>query len=1491
MSRRIRHSGVALVWTLLIVVVLAFIVLGLLTFTASQSRRARGGSAEVLTESLVDAARAEVLGKLEDAFAEQLPVGDGDIRRASVTASPGLLEVLRYDVPLNRGRELGAAAFGEDAFFRKPFARQYSQQPANPRWIPLYSTSLFAPQLKFLSFAKGAGGEPNPDFDPAAAFDINTARNPWWPGRHYLSGAGYDIDAPVLAEDEDGAFATASTRDKYAMQAGQTAAERPVWVQWIPVLEHASKEPGEKNRMTGRYAYWVDVENTKIRLDRASRALRESDLFAGFVGESDGERGGKGNYFELGAENPFRRARQSAEGLLPHYKAYTRKSLDGTAGPGFPSGIGANVRDAWLSWRGEQRPAVADTSLVDWDYFTALRPWLKTRAGSRMALDDVLSQHAQAVASDKTSRFLQPLHALSLLDPRVRSDNPESGDALLDFARQFILQSATSWGWEEEVDPLGRTRIDLNQWARSVGGCGGHVNIDAIRRSELFKRLKDPAYYNAYFPGGWPTGGSARSFAKGFNRFAGDGDPGNDANGEAAVVQMLVNVAEATQPPSSPPLIDADLGIVGARSMPYVAEVATRARSALWSVSAAERAKLLEEGEANPGMLRQLATSVEIELIFGLLNPDPFNTDNFNGQLEVDYEWVGLPQGVYLPSGTLRADLRDKFSAAPTAEKYAGLGDSGKNPRRIRIVGNAAYFKLGVVPGEVLKQPAPLRIKGWRILRNGAVWHQVPIRNPGGGEPREWWAMAQSGLNAGSPWNEAWDSVATTDKSAARSLAAYQSKPAEFGYRAVGWFTEHSLSGLAPDSLFIADWDAAAQSPNGIAERLVRWRRDWEVTALLERVSCTDPVLGHRTGDSNLGGLFGRGQFYGALGHPWRWFPVKEDRFQNPLPNQTMREEKEIQIQAVDYTSAGNAQTSVPGLRAHGVFRENAMHTARWTKWNAAPGETFRGRYTTHRWLYPTQNQIEPPGVPDSPCGVYLAPSIEGSAPLGDYEGNRSIDREIEAGPPPSGKKIVAIDVETTLAPLKSDVNKPYDIKKGPLSVFAGAPPQRPFVSAGEIGLVHSGFPNRPITLGPDEGRHIYQLNSPKNGPPMRMLLDLLAAPRFQNEESDELSTHTDWVSGYGPRAESRRPRRGVWNVNTAIAHDGYAVLREGGKSDLEPRTSADPARSAARVIWMPSVHAPIRRVSGAEHFRGKDLKQFFELGKNPGHVLDRHLSPTAAFPRPWQMWLGLVSGDASYTRTGAVSPWGAFNTLSDHFEPPDMTWRGTRGLSGTTSGYGIGYLNMDPNSPDGAQLLTLGTDARKDDKQEGDGLLKGRWAADQGLALIDPLQPLYLPSETAARFSLIPMRHYVSDLTREFHAIAEWKDARTPLNPRLGSHAPPLLSGEKLDPNAMALLDGNAFPGGYHSSGIFYNAPLALLTNQAGTSATAFTIHVVAQAIDDSGKKVENVDRSGPGHHDVDDVVLSERWARITIERIPPQTEGDHRVRFRVVAFEQAGH
>lgn len=419
----------------------------------------------------------------------------------------------------------------------------------------------------------------------------------------------------------------------------------------------------------------------------------------------------------------------------------------------------------------------------------------------------------------------------------------------------------------------------------------------------------------------------------------------------------------------------------------------------------------------------------------------------------------------------------------------------------------------------------------------------------------------------------------------------------------------------------------------------------------------------------------------------------------------------------------------------------------------------------------------------------------------------------------------------------------------------------RPMVSLGELGYVHSGLSNLPIITGPDIGRTAWQVNSPQLGPPMRLLLDLFCPPPTLTPEGRPVPASA-LASGFHTSHSPAFPRQGLWNVNTAVAHDSYLALRAGGSRRTNLKHAAFPA-TPARVAWIPAADGHSPRPVGNEAHRGKDLSQFFDPKKPvPGSPLDRNLSPFIHFPRGWDAWLNLVGGDYTPTRALGGRLWGPGNSSRFHFGPGAFTWMPGRAAGvppGTPS-----FVDFDPESPALGKLFAYGTDGRHHDKNEGAGQPKGRWAADQNLDALRPGAAIHVPATQVTRLTTFPMRHFPSDLPLEMHGIETWADLRTALSP---SHD----SRPVADQDSAAAADAAAFPGGWSSGGIFYQAPLALLTNQASTSANAFTIHLIAQTIRDTGSFKPDQPHSGPGYCDIDDPVLAEHWLRLSVIQPDP--------------------
>ena len=675
--------GVALITVLSLIALLTVTLIAFFALVGEDRQRSREfldlSKSNVLVETAFQEALAKIIEGSEAPWEASVSAGTGmtgRVQGASMTASPGLMEIRYFFEQPNRGQESGVAAFtNPESFFRNPFAREYNGQPANPRWIPLFSWQRFAPSMPFLDSNHTI---PNPDFNPAAVFNMNTAFNPFFPGEPYLSGypgesmavkfhrifSGGELEWPrtVDLQNPDPDF-------QVRVQDGESAYDRPFYVQWIPVLENPFVAPGPQNRLIGRYAYWVDVENTKVNLNTNTRNLLNRDnvgrnvsLLASIIGQPEGNffqgspdavtlRGGvpffgsgRLHFQEVRSADPvpnFMRARREAlDGRQPilniagsnnaNDKVRTAdgvRLIDGTFDQfGGNNQAPARTFDLYLSWHDrfgtgsgawstnpeDALPVAADNSIVDWQVFTGVRPWFGGEFQRRLAMENLFDGYARMVngslAVGGSGRFNTPFEMYSMLDPAARSipfniagldpaDQPPTlADIRLRVLRRTHGLSATIYGYDEERDPLGKPKIDLVAFLRQARGAAtpGAI-ISSGPGLELWNRLRNPQYHFAYYPGRGnvpyisdDSGG--RSFIQAFNSFAGDGARNNNMNGEDAVLQMLVNMVDYTKPHDEPPLIDRTRGIIGAKSMPYVAEVLTRGRNSLWTLAEANRA-------------------------------------------------------------------------------------------------------------------------------------------------------------------------------------------------------------------------------------------------------------------------------------------------------------------------------------------------------------------------------------------------------------------------------------------------------------------------------------------------------------------------------------------------------------------------------------------------------------------------------------------------------------------------------------------------------------------------------------------------------------------------------------------------------------------------------------------------------------------------------------------------------------------------------------
>lgn len=810
---------------LLLCVLLATIVIVLLMSVRQNRNRARSFLSAARAEMLVDVATQEVLAKIMDGG--EIPYSKGKAT-ASMTASPGMMEVRKYDLMPNRGYQRNAEAFtDENSFCRNPFAQAYERskagdwQPANPQLINLFSRRWYAPSIRYMTAIRGTPTDGNPEYNPARSFNINTSENPFFPGELYLSGSP---GVSVAVKDGFG-DPRRSTKDQFRFFWGEAAVDRPVWVQWLPVYEFVDKPPvftdsaGNtiRNPVVGRYAYFVDVENTKVNLKTSDRLYEESDWNA-LLGQSDSDNVKVTNpnwarlfyqeksnpaYISAGVkkrwdlEKSMISARRSAD-LIP-------ETVEGVVGSNGDNLAANTYFRTWFDWRPEQsrpdgskidgRPYAADTSMVDWKTFTGVRP-LANGVGDEVTIEGLLNQTAQAPGG---ARFNTAMEAYSLLDPKAEQADGLKGLTALAAMRRTYGNSSTIYGWEDERDPLGLPKIDIVAFQREYRerGPGGPIWND------LFARCTDPDYYKAYFPGNYPqfiipNRRRMLSLAEGLNVTCGNNRPDVDSNGREALFQMLVNLGEYAKPKDDHPFLDENRGIMGARSIPYVTEVATRARNGLWDVAdttgdgvfTALSNLILAVEAADPGpsealdnllnwtykgkRLEYFLKSSVIDMAFGMINPNPYAGETsesgdaanhrFTGELVLDLEWRGgFPAAEYPETANSRQQPRagiDGLYVGRPVPMYQWYYDRDKSyfnsPARIRASGIAPRIRLGMVPGQAVEHPdyvTALRIKGWEIKNTaGKTYHKVPLRHPNTtGKIRNWWEMAQEGYNVGTP--------------------------------------------------------------------------------------------------------------------------------------------------------------------------------------------------------------------------------------------------------------------------------------------------------------------------------------------------------------------------------------------------------------------------------------------------------------------------------------------------------------------------------------------------------------------------------------------------------------------------------------------------------------------------------------------------------------------------------------------------------------------
>lgn len=651
---------------------------------------------------------------------------------------------------------------------------------ANPRLIPLFSWTTNSENL----------------------FNINTPNNPFHPGEFYLTGYPEPSNTPI-------------------------------YVHWLPVYKNPTLPASSNNPVVGRYAYWVDVENSKINLRLATRPSLQN----------------------------------------------TNTNSDSTA------------FSWWFDWLGSMRPRVADNSWLDWNALIGTN--MDSAARTRMLSS--LTNHFSKLENHQTNSFNFWPEIYSLWN----FQDPLSDRTLLATIRKALGAITTLYGCDDERDPMGQERINLVKFLREGTSSPSYTDI--------FSRLTNTNYNCAYLPGV----ATPKSFAQSLNGFAGNGNPNNDNNGQAAVEQMLVNIAEYSLPKNLPPSMSRmERGIIPAKSAPYVEEVSTRARSALYLLSTNYRVVtnfihpqsnilynkqltgLTPDGQTvttnNFWFLTNVIADVQMKPV------KAFRTNMAGWYLSLSYRWDISAAARYPRTQTSMID----FSQVATN-----------------------YLYLGVLPGsKITNAHTALQIQGWEVRNTNGLFHRVPLKHVGQSSvPRNWWEMAQAQVNVGKPDHT-------------NSLYEYQSNHDT----AVGWFVPSAWSkvaGFAVSNIFydtgtnvLAEGNANPTVLQNVS-RLVNSTTNNNSRGVLAHVSCKDPPLGHRTGNMDIFEYNMRGHFYGLLGHGWRYRPddqpeVPKEKLTIANGNEDLEVHKEIAgfklylsadaNTVSDYTEArGNLMTSV----------------------------------------------------------------------------------------------------------------------------------------------------------------------------------------------------------------------------------------------------------------------------------------------------------------------------------------------------------------------------------------------------------------------------------------------------------------------------------------------------------------------------------------------------------------------------------------------------
>jgi hypothetical protein len=1520
-----RHRrGVALITTLSLMSLLAILLVSFMVLVKDDRARSKSFLDSVRARSFLEIGAQEAISKIMDGFEDPALAITSSGRQASVTATPGLIEI-RYFFknPWRHNNATGTNAFGssetptwptniynnnQTPYFRNPFLPNYGGQDANPRWVPLFSWRYFAPGIRNLRIDPGGGSRSvvNPDYNPAAVFNFNTIQNPFYPGELYLSGSPERSVAMRTARvtgsgtsKDRASGGSVGVMNSYRLRPGEASIDRPLYVQWIPVLEHPGRPPGPTNRVIGRYAYWVDVENSKVNLATSTRNYDGSKIHV-MTGKNDYEEAFVNDTTLLAQTNPTYandgKSREARRKLEARTIAFTFNNTN----TNFYNITKSNGNDPanealpvyytnWFAWDGNNRPMAADNSMVHWRTFTGMRPATATN----ISIEGLSAQYA-ALASGGTrlntfgefASYIDPLGATNALTNRLIFSTLRRGHGI----------STTIYGRDDERDLIGLPRISIVDFQRSIN------SVSDIASSDLYQRLTNPLYYRALYPNNYINGGTNRSLIDTLAPFSGAGT-GATADGEIALQQMLLNIAESSRPFNEPPLQDLSRGLIGAKSMPYVAEVGTRVRSAVitlpqskWVTNTFIETAIVGTNvyyrprsapEANTDGISKPAyawlTNVVVDLAIGFVNPNPWATHVFAGpdqltlHLRYDYrqDGGGLTTGATISSNISPVST---YAALPLPSRGTNGRSDGRH-RGVAAVGSLMVFSRlagsqylltdsGTLTNSTpLGSLTPLQIRGWDIRKGAAIFHRVPLPHPTAVPytPPDWCDMADPGRNVG--------------MTNIGGLGLYQADG-----RKVGWITRSShnmnpnnlrkiiytnpeflttTSGdtnIAGNAYFAAtntNWIAYTEALTNILSGLTNPNNG---AALVERVQASDPTLGHRTGNTNITltnihGVAGpvRGHFYGALGHPWRHSEWPG------TPGTPDLKSVQIRIGTTTNTIVSTVTNQVPvglGFANQVITVTNIILTPIYTTVDQLVFPETPGAFNlglTDRFRNATMGEPLNPGA-NIPQYVMKGPPI-----VEPRIANERLDKEY------SGLLTNTFQIQDPGASGLSATTPTVGLL---INGSGGAheDTRNYMTSIGQVGFIHSGLLNRHIRFTDAAVNNTNKLNSFRNGPPLSILLDILSPGAFQDNDTGDFSTKTQWASGTRQNTPAS-PRRGTWNINTAIAHDNYLAIREGSP---DPRNN-NIQNVGTRVALVPTAQAGwvLRQSPQAQTgYRFRD-----------DEVLDRFLNPYLLFRRGIESWIGIVCGDVT---PGNYFGFGAFNGFNPaattgvnenafgRVSAGRFSWNPGIGVDPVDNSEWLVFAEFDPTqSTVLSRLLHLGQE-----NQDGNNNDTGRnnfegsfpFAADRG-GISGSLTNKTLSS--IDRFGYFELEHSVGS------AAAKFAKLNTLLNPDT-------IVRWNWPNNQESIQNGPA--GAEATQGMMENTAVALLSNQITTSANAFTIHVVAQALQDNPfrkrKKLDGTDdiNTGLGYMDVDDKVVAEQWGQIVVARYDPEFANAHK-------------